>query len=119
MFFVLFFFSQNVRSYWNMQVKMENPKLSPNPEVNRLPGAVSFPDGFIESAPEEPLEEKVSDYKEEKLVELDSGPEVVIGNGCSSSSQLVENVADQSESAVAADDEAAPGEGNVKEKCNI
>ncbi|KAI3458986.1 hypothetical protein Pfo_015649 [Paulownia fortunei] len=98
-----------------MQVKMENPKLSPNPEVNQLPEADSLPDGFVESSSSEPLEETVTDYKEEKLLEPDSRPEVVIEDGGSSSSKLVENVGDQSESTAVANVGAAPGEGNVKE----
>ncbi|KAL0317443.1 UNVERIFIED_CONTAM: hypothetical protein Sangu_2158600 [Sesamum angustifolium] len=60
-----------------MQVKMENP----NPEVNQLPEADSLPDGFVESSSVEPLKEAVTDYKEEKLLEPDSVPEVVIGDG--------------------------------------
>ncbi|KAL3810488.1 hypothetical protein ACJIZ3_000012 [Penstemon smallii] len=65
---------------------MENPNLNPNPEVNQLPGANSLPDGFVESS----ADEEVTDYKEEKLLEPDSRPEVVIedGGGASFSSKL-------------------------------
>lgn len=94
---------------------MENPKLNPNPEANHLPEADSLPDGFVESASSEPVEEAVTDY-EEKLLEPDSLPEGLIEDGSSSSSKLVENVGDQSESTSVG---AAPVEGNVKEKCNI
>ncbi|KAK6136286.1 hypothetical protein DH2020_029950 [Rehmannia glutinosa] len=91
---------------------MENPNLNPNPEVNQLPEADSLPDGFVESSSAAPLEEAVNDYKEEKLLELGSRPEVVIEDEGSSSDKLVENVGDQSQSAVG----AGSGEGNVKNK---
>ncbi|KAK6136038.1 hypothetical protein DH2020_030204 [Rehmannia glutinosa] len=81
---------------------MENPNLNPNPEVNQLPEADSLPDGFVESSSAAPLEEAVNDYKEEKLLELGSRPEVVIEDEGSSSDKLVENVGDQSQSAVGA-----------------
>ncbi|KAL7148623.1 hypothetical protein ABFS83_06G191100 [Erythranthe nasuta] len=78
---------------------MENP----NPGVNQLPESDSFPDGFVVSSPAKPpLEETVTDYKEEKLVELDSRPEVVIENFCSSSSNSAENAGHRSESMAAA-----------------
>ncbi|KAL0402350.1 UNVERIFIED_CONTAM: hypothetical protein Slati_4264900 [Sesamum latifolium] len=95
-----------------MQVKMENP----NPEVNQLPEVDSLPDGFVESSSAEPLKESVTDYKEEKLLEPDSLPEVVIGDGGSSASKLVENAGDRSQSTAMANVAAAPGEGHVKEK---
>ncbi|KAK4385881.1 Beta-taxilin [Sesamum angolense] len=95
-----------------MQVKMENP----NPEVNQLPEADSLPDGFVESSSVEPLKEAVTDYKEEKLLEPDSLPEVVIGDGGSSSSKLLENAGDRSQSTAMANVVVAPGEGHVKEK---
>ncbi|KAK6136227.1 hypothetical protein DH2020_030059 [Rehmannia glutinosa] len=81
---------------------MENPNLNPNPEVNQLPEADSLPDGFVESSSAAPLEEAVNDYKEEKLLELGSRPEVVIEDEGSLSDKLVENVGDQSQSAVGA-----------------
>ncbi|KAL0303125.1 UNVERIFIED_CONTAM: Beta-taxilin [Sesamum radiatum] len=95
-----------------MQVKMENP----NPEVNQLPEADSLPDGFVESSSAEPLKEAVTDYKEEKLLEPDSLPEVVIGDGGSSASKIVENAGDRSQSTAMANVAAAPGEGHVKGK---
>ncbi|KAL6552854.1 hypothetical protein OROHE_008218 [Orobanche hederae] len=95
---------------------MENPNLSPNPEVNQLPEADSLPDGFVESSSAVPLEEvAVTDY-EEKLLEPGSRPEVVIEDGGSSLGKLVENVGYQRESTAVANVGAASGEGNAKDK---
>ncbi|KAL6545320.1 hypothetical protein OROGR_009194 [Orobanche gracilis] len=96
---------------------MENPNLSPNPEVNQLPEADLLPDGFIESSSAAPLEEvAVTDYKEEKLPEPGSGSEAVIEDGSSSLGKLVENVGNQRELTAVANVGAASGEGNVKDK---
>ncbi|KAL6586482.1 hypothetical protein OROMI_001470 [Orobanche minor] len=96
---------------------MENPNLSPNPEVNQLPEVDSLPDGFVESSSAVPLEEvAVTDYKEEKLLEPGSRPEVVIEDGGSSLAKLVENVGYQRESTAVANVGVASGEGNVKDK---
>ncbi|THG08425.1 hypothetical protein TEA_015083 [Camellia sinensis var. sinensis] len=62
-------------------VKMENPA------VDQLPEAHSLPDGFVDSsveplAPSTPMLEQempLTDYKEEKLVEPDSSPDLVVG----------------------------------------
>lgn len=94
---------------------MGDPSPNPNPEANQLPEAASLPDGFVESSPAE----AVVDYKEEKLLEPGSRPEVVIEDGGSSLGKLVEHVADQTESTAAANAEAARGNGNAKEKCNV
>ncbi|KAK9063011.1 hypothetical protein SSX86_016881 [Deinandra increscens subsp. villosa] len=57
-----------------------------NPAANQLPEADSLPDGFVDSSAE-PLppspptldqENHVTDYKEEKLVEVDSRPDLVV-----------------------------------------
>ncbi|PIN11983.1 hypothetical protein CDL12_15402 [Handroanthus impetiginosus] len=95
---------------------MENPNLNPNPEANQLPEADSLPDGFVESSGAEPLKEAVTDYKEEKLLEPNSRPGVVIEDGGSSSSKLPETVGDRVESVAVANDGAAPGVVHVKEK---
>ncbi|XP_057798981.1 uncharacterized protein LOC131014867 [Salvia miltiorrhiza] len=89
-----------------------NPSPSPNPEANQLPEADSLPDGFVESSPAE----AVVDYKEEKLLEPGSRPEVVIEDGGSSLGKLVEHVADQTQSAAAANANPTQGDGNAKEK---
>lgn len=87
---------------------------NPNPEANQLPEAASLPDGFVESS----SAEAVIDYKEEKLLEPGSRPEVVIEDG-SSLGKLVEHVVDQSESTSAANAGAAHAEESVaNEKCN-
>lgn len=57
-----------------------------NPAADQLPEAHSLPDGFVDSSPEllapsTPIlehEKPVIDYKEEKLVEADSRPELVL-----------------------------------------
>lgn len=86
---------------------MENLSLSPNPEVDQLPEADSLPDGFVECPSGGQSEEAAADYKEEKLLEPHSRPEVVIEDSGSSSGELGENVGDRSESGVGG---AAPGE---------
>ncbi|XP_042036511.1 alpha-taxilin-like isoform X1 [Salvia splendens] len=86
---------------------MGDPNPSQNPEANQLPEADSLPDGFVESST---AEEEV-DYKEEKLLEPGSRPEVVIEDGGSSLGKLVEHVADQTQSAA-----AAQGDVNAKDK---
>lgn len=87
---------------------------NPNPEANQLPEAAALPDGFVESS----SAEAVVDYKEEKLLEPGSRPEVVIEDG-SSLGKLVEHVVDESESTSAANAGAAHGEGSgANEKCN-
>ncbi|KAG8380479.1 hypothetical protein BUALT_Bualt06G0019600 [Buddleja alternifolia] len=97
---------------------MDNPSLNPNPNSNQLPEADSLPDGFVESCSAEKLDEEgvSTDYKEEQLLELGSGTEVVIEDGGTSSSDVVENAGDQSESVALADVGAATGEGHLKEK---
>ncbi|XP_028082606.1 beta-taxilin-like isoform X1 [Camellia sinensis] len=58
-----------------------------NPAVDQLPEAHSLPDGFVDSsveplAPSTPMLEQempLTDYKEEKLVEPDSSPDLVVG----------------------------------------
>lgn len=105
-----------------MQVKMENLKLSPNPnpstESDQLPEADSLPDGFVESSSVEEVEEAVTDYKEEKLLEPESSPQVVIEDGTSNSSKLAENVGDQTKSTAVSNAEAPPCEGSAQEKSN-
>ncbi|KAH6804013.1 alpha-taxilin-like protein [Perilla frutescens var. frutescens] len=86
---------------------------NPNPEANQLPEADSLPDGFVESSS---AAEEVVDYKEEKLLEPGSRPEVVIEDGGSSLGKLVEHVADQSKSTTAANAGVTRGDGNAKEK---
>ncbi|GMP22719.1 hypothetical protein CsSME_00000615 [Camellia sinensis var. sinensis] len=50
-----------------------------NPVADQLPDAHSLPDGFVDSSVEPLAQEKpLIDYKEEKLVELDSRPELVV-----------------------------------------
>ncbi|KAI8031166.1 Alpha-taxilin [Camellia lanceoleosa] len=50
-----------------------------NPVADQLPDAHSLPDGFVDSSAEPLAQEKpLIDYKEEKLVELDSRPELVV-----------------------------------------
>ncbi|KAL7228717.1 hypothetical protein ACSBR2_007421 [Camellia fascicularis] len=50
-----------------------------NPVADQLPDAHSLPDGFVDSSAEPFSQEKpLIDYKEEKLVELDSRPELVV-----------------------------------------
>ncbi|KAL8538605.1 hypothetical protein ACS0TY_000574 [Phlomoides rotata] len=93
-----------------------NPNPNPNPESNQLPEADSLPDGFVESSSVEPVEEAVTDYKEEKLLDPDSSPQVVIGDGSSNSSKLVENVGDQSKSTAVSNAEAASCEGSAQQK---
>ncbi|KVI09748.1 alpha-taxilin isoform X1 [Cynara cardunculus var. scolymus] len=57
-----------------------------NPAANQLPEADSLPDGFVDSSAE-PLtptpatpdqEDQVIDYKEERLIEVDSRPDLVV-----------------------------------------
>ncbi|KAF5770784.1 putative transcription factor bZIP family [Helianthus annuus] len=57
-----------------------------NPVANQLPEADSLPDGFVDSSAE-PLtsspatpnqESEVADYKEEKLIEVDSRPNLIV-----------------------------------------
>ncbi|KZV24272.1 hypothetical protein F511_01754 [Dorcoceras hygrometricum] len=99
---------------------MENKVTS---EVNRLPEADSLPDGFVESSSPELLEEEVPDYKEEKLLQLDSRSDVVITDGGGTSfGELDDNVGDQKDKVITVADPldagAAPGEGkHDKEKC--
>lgn len=59
-----------------------------NPAANQLPEADSLPDGFVDSSAE-PLtpspatpdqEDQVTDYKEEKLVEVESRPDLVVND---------------------------------------
>ncbi|KAH6838187.1 alpha-taxilin-like protein [Perilla frutescens var. hirtella] len=92
---------------------MGDPSSNPNPEANQLPEADSLPDGFVESSS---AAEEVVDYKEEKLLEPGSRPEVVIEDGGSSLGKLVEHVADQSKSTTAANAGVTRGDGNAKEK---
>lgn len=58
-----------------------------NPAANQLPEADSLPDGFVDSSadpltPSSPRtpdgEDEVTDYKEEKLIEVDSRPDLVV-----------------------------------------
>ncbi|XP_076921071.1 uncharacterized protein LOC143582371 isoform X1 [Bidens hawaiensis] len=56
-----------------------------NPAANQLPEADSLPDGFVDSSAESPAPasptdqaEQVTDYKEEKLVEVDSRPDLIV-----------------------------------------
>ncbi|KAI3705191.1 hypothetical protein L1987_75425 [Smallanthus sonchifolius] len=54
-----------------------------NPAANQLPEADSLPDGFVDSSAESPTSlsptpDQVADYKEEKLVEVDSRPDLVV-----------------------------------------
>lgn len=63
---------------------MENTNQTPsaNPEANQLPEANSLPDGFVDSCSADPKAEEekpeLADYKEEKLVEPDERPELII-----------------------------------------
>ncbi|KAL8241133.1 hypothetical protein R6Q59_014488 [Mikania micrantha] len=57
-----------------------------NPAANQLPEADSLPDGFVDSSaesltPSSPTpdqEDQVTDYKEEKLIEVESRPDLVV-----------------------------------------
>lgn len=54
-----------------------------NPEATQLPEADSLPDGFVDSSadpltPSEQEEDDVNDYKEERLVEVESRPDLVV-----------------------------------------
>ncbi|XP_076898193.1 uncharacterized protein LOC143551695 [Bidens hawaiensis] len=56
-----------------------------NPAANQLPEADSLPDGFVDSSAESlaptsttDQEDQVTDYKEEKLVEVDSRPDLIV-----------------------------------------
>ncbi|KAL8210650.1 hypothetical protein R6Q57_005087 [Mikania cordata] len=57
-----------------------------NPAANQLPEADSLPDGFVDSSaesltPSSPTpdqEDQVADYKEEKLIEVESRPDLVV-----------------------------------------
>ncbi|XP_075513547.1 uncharacterized protein LOC142548849 [Primulina tabacum] len=93
---------------------MENKVKS---EVNQLPEADALPDGFVESSSPEHVEEEANDYKEEKLLQLDSRSDVVITDGGGASfGEVDENVGDQIDKVIVVADpleaEAARGEEN-------
>lgn len=94
---------------------MEDLKLNAKTESNQLPEADSLPDGFVESSS---VEEAVTDYKEEKLLEPESSPQLVIQDDTLNSSKLALNVSDQSKSTDASNAEAASFEGNAQDKSN-
>ncbi|XP_076915513.1 uncharacterized protein LOC143574891 isoform X2 [Bidens hawaiensis] len=79
-----------------------------NPAANQLPEADSLPDGFIDSSAESlaptsttDQEDQVTDYKEEKLVEVDSRPDLIVddfqscdGDDVSAAENVVQTPAD-------------------------
>ncbi|XP_073139840.1 uncharacterized protein [Henckelia pumila] len=86
-------------------------------EVNQLPEADSLPDGFVESSSPEHLEEEVTDYKEEKLLQLDSRSDsdvVITDGGGTSFGECSDNVGDQRDKVIGVADpleaKTAPGD---------
>ncbi|XP_076958754.1 uncharacterized protein LOC143634604 [Bidens hawaiensis] len=71
-----------------------------NPVVNQLPEADSLPDGFVDSSTSaEPLtrcrESRVLDYKEEKLIEVGSQPDLLVDDFQEQSERGVETLTDR------------------------